>query len=115
MKNYSLSKHIDKKDVRQAEWKKQRKERGFDNTELWNLDATIANFIIPRLKAFKETKGCHPGNFKNEKAWDKCIDEMIFAFEFASNEGFGVDYASNKKRADKGLKLFAKYYFHLWD
>lgn len=31
-----------KEDVRQKKWKKQRKKRGFDDTELWNLDRTIA-------------------------------------------------------------------------
>lgn len=50
--NYSLSKTISKKDKRQKLWRKQRDERGFDDTELWNLDVTMAKFILPRLKEF---------------------------------------------------------------
>lgn len=40
--------------IAQNKWKLERKLRGFDTTELWNLDATIAEFILPRLIAFKE-------------------------------------------------------------
>lgn len=42
----------DKDDDREKKFAKQRKERGFDNSELWNLDFTIAKFIVPRLKVF---------------------------------------------------------------
>lgn len=35
-------------------WEKQRYKRGFDDTELWGLDYTIASFILPRLIAFRE-------------------------------------------------------------
>ena len=33
---------------------KQRLERGFDDSETWNLDLTIAKFVLPRLESFKE-------------------------------------------------------------
>lgn len=47
--NFSL---IDNTDDRWEDYKKQRLERGFDNSELWSLDSTIAEFVYPRLKAF---------------------------------------------------------------
>lgn len=59
-KNFSLSKTCFKHDKSkkalkaQKRWELERKSRGFDSTELWNLDATIAEFILPRLIAFKE-------------------------------------------------------------
>ena len=34
--------------------KKQRLERGFDDSETWSLRDTIANFIIPRLERYEE-------------------------------------------------------------
>ena len=35
-------------------WKQKRKQ-GFDNVEIWDLQITIAKFVLPRLKLFKET------------------------------------------------------------
>ncbi len=32
----------------------QRRVRGFDDSELWSLDHTILEFILPRLKRFRE-------------------------------------------------------------
>lgn len=59
-KNFSLSKTCFKHDKSkkalkaQKKWQLERNVRGFDTTELWNLDATIAEFVLPRLIAFKE-------------------------------------------------------------
>jgi len=39
-------------DSRSSEWEKQRKTRGFDDTELWSLGDTIVKFTLPRLIAF---------------------------------------------------------------
>ena len=49
--NFSLGEETDK---REPEWKAQRLTRGFDDTEMWSLDCTIAEFIAPRLKVFLE-------------------------------------------------------------
>lgn len=60
--NFSLGEETDE---REPEWKAQRLTRGFDDTEMWSLDCTIAAFIAPRLKVFKEQAertGDHPGN-----------------------------------------------------
>ena len=39
---------------REKIFKKQRKERGFDDSETWSLTDTVANFIIPRLERYEE-------------------------------------------------------------
>jgi len=44
----------DADDKREMEFKKQRLERGFDDSETWSLRDTIANFIIPRLERYEE-------------------------------------------------------------
>jgi len=73
----------------------QRRTRGFDNSEVWDLYSPLSKHILPRLKAFREmnTMGC-PNEFfdeKNEKnecqKWNECIDKMIFAFEYIAEEG----------------------------
>lgn len=83
----------------------QRRNRGFDETELWCLDWTILKFILPRLKAFRETQqGSWPGpeaifdidyqeyeelngdekvdlRERSLEEWDRMIDKMIRAIE----------------------------------
>jgi hypothetical protein len=57
------------------------------------------------------------------KRWDYVLDEMIFSFKFARDEDV-MDYWDKddrskmediQRRVDNGLRLFAKYYFGLWD
>lgn len=63
------------------------------NKELWNLDYTIAEWILPRLKAYKKlTIGFPPidrkfysetKEFKNItfEDWQNILDEIILGFE----------------------------------
>ena len=37
-------------------WTPPEEEEGIDEKELWNLDVTLTDFILPRLKAFKKMK-----------------------------------------------------------
>ena len=46
--NFSLVDKTFSKTLREK-YKIQRKERGFDSTELWNLDTTLLRFLLPRL------------------------------------------------------------------
>jgi len=83
-------------------YKNQRITRGFDYTELWNLDGTIAKFILPRLIAFKDAIHHEPSMYKE-------LDKMILAFEELSKE----DYVINGV-ISKGLKSFIKHFDNLW-
>lgn len=56
-----------------------------ESTELWNLDLTIARFVLPRLIAFKKNNIGHPGEFKSKKDWDNVLDKMIAAFDLIIN------------------------------
>ena len=111
MKNINFS--IESDDFNSAlEYKLQRLERGFDDTETWNLYVTIAGFVVPRLKRFKEVTIGYPASM-TEKEWDECLDKMIFAFETVLNEDDDIDICDNEKVVE-GLSLFAKHYLHLW-
>jgi len=49
--NFSVADEVYEKDLATREmYKQQRFEQGFDDTETWHMDRTIALFIIPRLK-----------------------------------------------------------------
>lgn len=91
----------------------QRRTRGWDDATVWSLDGTIAAFILPRLKRFKEINKCYPPDLTPEK-WNEILDKMILAMEFYSSEN---RFASNKEsyeKADEGIKLFAEWFIHLW-
>ena len=99
------------------EWKQQRLERGFDETELWNLDATIIRFVLPRLKAFAaEPTAGYPCRLEqdypdckdyNELWWDEIIPKMITGLEEYINDSSFDD-------EPEGMKLFFKYFTALW-
>ena len=109
--NFSM---ISEDDDRWELFKQQRLERGFDDSELWNLDSTIAKFILPRLKAFSENLISHPIGITMEK-WEKILNSMIYSFDIIVEDKILNLSDDEYKKFKKGLKLFVKYYFNLWD
>ena len=98
-------------------YKKQREERGWDDTETWNLDSTIAQFVYPRLKRFIELEPAgYPGQcFKTYEDWIEALKKMLYSFEHIINED---DYEINNdvnKKIQEGLELFGKHFQSLWD
>lgn len=106
--NFSI---FTKGDNREEKFKKQRIERGFDESETWDLGQTIMMFTIPRLKEFIRIaeknieepdfiKGC------------KCI---LKSFELLTrDEGIRIFNEKEKKDVKKGLKLLPSYMESLW-
>lgn len=119
----------------------QRHKRGFDDTELWNLDETLSKFIYPRLKVFIENEPhgypghlelCYPSKLKGDrrskhyhKLWISILHKMLKAFEPAKDKGAWLDSLGHTPTKedwqqyndiiDEGLRLFSKHYFGLWD
>ena len=107
--NFTL---IDKDDDRWNEYKLQRLERGFDDSEMWNLDTTIAKFIYPRLKRFSENIIGIPCGM-TEDIWQTTLDSMVKAFELIVNGE--SDEKENQEIISKGLDNFRNYFFQLWN
>lgn len=105
-------KEIKKTEKSKKKLRKQIKERGFDDSECWNLDMTIAQFVLPRLKRLKEITHGYPGNLESEKEWDKILDKMIRAFELTVEDKLDSD---NILEYEIGMNLFAQYFRNLWD
>lgn len=104
----------DKEDEREVEFSKQRKERGFDESETWSLTDTICHFIIPRLKEFKEVRFDYPPSLTPER-WETILDKMVDAFELSCrDEGTRIYNDEETARIDEGLDLFRQYFFDLW-
>jgi hypothetical protein len=111
--DYSLAHEISPDDSRQERWAAERAERGFDETELWNLDNTIAKFVLPRLVAFGEGMGGHPATLTVE-GWAEMLNSMIKAFELLADDEAMPGLEQNKIM-ETGLANFCKYYRHLWN
>lgn len=102
---FSHAKTLETNDKRLKKFKKQRIERGFDDSELWNLDFTIAKFILPRLKAFKES---------GHGIELEIIDKIILAFDIKVNGNFHMTDEEYEKW-NEGIKLFSEYFNGLWN
>lgn len=92
----------------------QRLTRGWDDSDTWSLDYSLAKLIAPRLKRFKEVTGGHPGDM-TEQEWNNTLDKMIAAFEFLGSEERWSNTDKNKwNEVQEGIDLFAKHYVGLW-
>ena len=105
---------IKNNDDRWSEYEQQRLERGFDNSELWNLDGTIAKFIYPRLVSFLEhTKDVK--SYPDQMSYDQWVDileKMVKGFDLLSSDRIKTD---DEEQLEKdALKLFSEYFFALW-
>ena len=110
--------------------------------ELWSLDATFTDYILPRIKAFRKMKrhgypsgvidvsasdgvGVDEANWavvesnqeeREVAEWENILHDIENAFQLLKD----VDCSHDRTKAQhevitKGLGLFAKYYEHLWD
>jgi len=121
---WSLKKplYLDEKDDRYEEHVKQLRERGFSDSETWCLCAVVAEFILPRLKKFREITIAHLADCSMEE-WQEKIDKMIFAFEWTIKDiDMTEDYLSlsaeekdiNWTKHKEGIDLFAEHFMGLW-
>lgn len=107
--NFSLT---DEDDNREVLFVKQRLERGFDNSETWSLSDTIANFILPRLKAYKEN--IDEIVLKDKHSKHKKVEYMIEAFEIVLAHPTYLFSPAEMKKYKRGMKAFSEYFLALW-
>ena len=102
----------DAEDNREMEFKKQRLERGFDDSETWSLRDTIANFIIPRLERYEEIAK----NFlKREPELEEDIECFLNAMKLiARDNGALILTKEEEKQMWRGLEAFPKMFMSLW-
>lgn len=99
-------------------------EEGFRSSEFWSLDFTLACYIYSHLCYFRDN--ClvgHPA-FLTEEKWDEILNKMIKAFKlyiepneddfFISKEQKEIISKNKQKQINYGMKLFVKYFPHLW-
>jgi hypothetical protein len=135
-----------------------------DKHDTWSMDHTLSHIIVPMLKQLKETKHGSPYvddedvpeelrstsappksdewdlDDNHHERWEWILDEMIWAFEQKTRDGWEGDYykyeddpdpkstfgiklvwedkegrKAHQERMNNGFKLFGKYYEALWD
>lgn len=82
--------------MRQRTRKKRLKKHGqyIAPKELWNLDYTVAKFVLPRLIKFKENSLGFPGYDEADTMdkWQDILQKMITAFEYiVTDDDWWVD------------------------
>lgn len=107
--NFSTFKARTASEEELKKWELQRYERGFDDTEIYDLDDTIIKFLLPRLKVFREIHGSAVPQGLTVEQWNKILDEMIYGFEYYLNSD-----DIETKEYDKALDLFKTYFESLW-
>jgi len=118
--NFSVADDVYEKDLAKKEqYRQQRFERGFDDTETWHMDRTMALFIIPRLKRFMEVNNGIPIG-ETEESYDEKLRFIIQAFEnyYATDQYYNsVDIEERKKLTDDvrlAVEYLSKLWFDLW-
>ena len=115
----------------------QRMTRGWDDSDLWSLDYTMAHWVLPRLKEYK--KQCHGMPMKlppvidqedgeayyfTHDEWDAVLDKMILAFELIAYDeiplggcfdDYQAKYKAREKKIEEGIVLFGLYFRALWN
>ena len=103
--------------VKLEKYKKQREEQGFDDTETWHLDKTLALFLIPRLKRFIQVNNGFPNGETHESYIDKLRYFIISFVEYFLEENIDTSLEIEKdrlKNAQQAVELLSKLWFCLW-
>jgi hypothetical protein len=103
--------------------KRIKKKKGLSkitSEEVWDLDYTLAKYILPRLIKFKKVNTMsHPQEFNGMEEWHNVIDKMIWSFDKHLREDFNwrsrTTLQKEIDRYNEGLDLFAKHFGDLWD
>ena len=100
----SQTMYLEKGDKRKDDFVDYKRRNGFSPDELWNLDITIASFVLPRLKAFREV-------YTDDIAGD--VDKAIPAFELLAREDHWFT-KDEQAVVDEGLDAFRRSFQGLW-
>ena len=92
---------------------KKKKNLSIPNSEIWGLNYTLAKYILPRLKRFKEVCCSYPCEL-TETEWKEILNKMIWSFQYIIKFDF-IEEEEVDEQCQEGLDLFAKYFRDLWD
>jgi hypothetical protein len=116
--NFSIAEEVYPDEPEKLEkYKKQREDSGFDDTETWHLDKTLALFLIPRLERFIQVNNGFPGGETEESYYEK-LNFILKSFkEYYNDENDEVSLELEKERlinANKAVSILGEIWFYLW-
>lgn len=90
-------------------------KEGFVNAETFSLDVSLSMYIYSQLCYFRDNcLNGYPSSMTFEE-WKATLDKMIEAFKLQILSDQEMDISKNrKKKINYGMRLFIKYYNHLW-
>jgi hypothetical protein len=112
---FSIANEVYKKNAKTKKmYRKQREKFGFDDTETWHLDRTMALFLIPRLKRFIQVNNGIP-NGETIESYEAKIWFIIKAFEnYYSNDKYYNSVDNEREKLVKDVKQALEYLNQLW-
>ncbi len=90
-----------------------RLRHGFNYEDCWNLDYSLAKWLLPRLKHLKANNCGYPWGMTIEE-WEIILGKMVVAFELILEDDFWL-IPEEKAKVEEGLDLFRKHFHNLWD
>lgn len=122
----SPTRFVGQTDSRHAEYAKFKEEHGFSPDETWSLDVVMEEFLLPRLKYYKEVTVGYPPDLETMERWHEVLDEIIWMMEqdvwdmngddrcFLNTNYTLKELKAYNRRMGKARKLFGKYWMSLW-
>jgi len=118
--NFSINTSPNKEKIKL--FKKQRIERGFDDSETWSLCNTICSFIIPRLERYieirkdiSESDGTYNASYINFEEELAVLLNILNAFKLLDRDDGALDFTeSEQNQVNKGMILFSENITTLW-
>jgi len=100
--------------INNIDWFMQRGLRGYSDYDVWDFDDYLSKVIRDGLTNLKNNSNGHPGELKSMEEWQGILDEIIWIFKVDKEQILKLS-PEEKKRYNKGWKLFQKYFYNLWD
>ena len=126
---------------KRIKWFFQRAKRGYADCDLWEFGTYISGVIKDALEDFRKNSTSYPGHITYKK-WLEILDNMVYSFDIVYKTMYDKVLMSSLKelkkhpkkwkkyakelnakllteeeikKYDRGMKLFIKYIFDLWD
>jgi putative NADH-flavin reductase len=90
------------------------KEKGYCEFEMWCLATTVAKFVLPRLKEFRNIVKKDVFRKENYAASLKDFDAMIYSFQQIVDNKHTWIKEEQSLKIQKGLDLFSKHLIGMW-
>ena len=111
---------IDSGQDRQLVYYWQRDWRGFDESEFWNLDNRILEYLVPRLASFSKVadgQGWPILNKNGELEYvkgSKVVDEIVKGFKLLKEKLYDNFDEHENQCVNRAFNLFKKHFGNLW-